>query len=264
MSLKNKNTFFIILSFFLFLTSCGKINLLTLEQERQLGLQSKAEIEKQYAGRIIGPGDPRHAYIESVKNAILNSGQVKYKNDFAWEVRIINDNTLNAFCTPGGYIYFYTGLIKYLDNGSALAGVMGHEIAHADLRHSGKQLTTQMGIDLLLSILAGTSGNDIAQLAGMFTKIGTLTYSRDNESEADASSVKYLCPTKYQSDGAHWFFQKLIDNGNTPGVPEILSTHPNPDNRVANIKSEAAKTSGCFSGKISYSDAEYIAWRNRF
>jgi predicted Zn-dependent protease len=121
-----------------------------------------------------------------------------------------------------------------------------------------------MGIDLLLSILAGTSGNDIAQLAGMFTKIGTLTYSRDNESEADASSVKYLCPTKYESDGAHWFFQKLIDNGNTPGVPEILSTHPNPDNRVANIKSEAAKTSGCFSGKISYSDAEYIAWRNRF
>jgi predicted Zn-dependent protease len=240
MSLKNREAFLIIVSFILLFTSCGKINLLTLEQERQLGLQSKAEIERQYAG------------------------QVKYRNDFAWEVKIINDNTLNAFCTPGGYIYFYSGLIKYLDNGSALAGVMGHEIAHADLRHSGKQLTTQMGIDLLLSILAGTSGNDIAQLAGMFTKIGTLTYSRDNESEADASSVKYLCPTKYESDGAHWFFQKLIDNGNTPGVPEILSTHPNPDNRVANIKSEAAKTSGCFSGKISYSDAEYIAWRNRF
>ena len=53
---------------------------------------------------------------------------------------------LNAFCTPGGYIYVYTGLIKYLDNEAQLAGVLGHEIAHADLRHVTDQLTEQYGV----------------------------------------------------------------------------------------------------------------------
>jgi len=71
----------------------------------------------------------------------------KHKDDFAWQVKIIDDpETLNAFATPGGYIYVYTGLIKFLDTEDQLAGVMGHEIAHADLRHSTRQMTSSYGV----------------------------------------------------------------------------------------------------------------------
>ena len=97
-------------------SSCGKINLLSLEDEKQLGLQSKAQIESDPAQFPVVPraqAPAAYQYLETMKTNILNSGQVKYVNDFAWELYIIkDDNTLNAFCTPGGYIYVYTGLIR--------------------------------------------------------------------------------------------------------------------------------------------------------
>ena len=67
------------------------------------------------------------------------------------DLRIIHDDsTLNAFCTPGGYIYIYTGILKFLDSEDEFAGVLGHEIAHADLRHSTRQMTKQYGVQILL------------------------------------------------------------------------------------------------------------------
>ena len=68
---------------------------------------------------------------------------------------IDDDKTLNAFCTPGGFIYVYTGLIKFLDSEDQLAGVMGHEIAHAALRHSTRQMTKVYGVQTLLQVATG-------------------------------------------------------------------------------------------------------------
>jgi predicted Zn-dependent protease len=250
------------------LTSCGKINLLTLEDERQLGEQAKAEIASNPQEYPILPksSNPQaYAFIEGLATDILNSGQVQNRDNFQWEVYIIKrDDVLNAFCTPGGKIYFYSGLMKYLDNSSAVAGVMGHEIAHADRRHSGKQLTSQMGLQFLLQIVAGSSGQDIAQMVGTLAGLGTLKFGRDHEKEADEYSVKYLCPTRYQTDGAHYFFKKLIDDGQgSSGTPTFLSTHPDPGDRVANIQSQAAAAGGCVSKTENYaSDSKYLQLRS--
>ena len=245
-------------------SSCGKINLLSLEDEKNLGLQSRDEILNTMPVLPRSSNPNAYALLESMRNQILSSGQVEHANDFAWEVYIIKDDaTLNAFCTPGGYIFFYTGLMKYLDNSSSVAGVMGHEMAHAARRHSGKQMTSQLGLNLLLQIVAGTSGNDIAQVVGLMTQLGALKFSRDHETEADSYSVKYLCPTQYQSDGASYFFQKLIDQGQSSGVPTYMSTHPDPGDRVNNIKSQAASSTGCATTKQPFSgDNSYIALRN--
>jgi predicted Zn-dependent protease len=166
--------------------------------------------------------------------SILNSGQVKYRNEFVWESYIIHDdNVLNAFCTPGGYIYVYTGLIKFLETESDLAGVLGHEIAHADRRHSTAQLTKLYGIEILSAIALGEkSSTTAAQIA---KSLVSLKFSRSHESDADEHSVKYLCPTTYKADGAASFFQKLLDSEQAGNVPEFLSTHPAPANRVADI-----------------------------
>lgn len=222
----------------------GGINLFTIEDDKQLGLQVKAEIaSKPGEFPILDPVAYASAYnyINGIRNEILNSGNVTYKNEFLWEVYIIKqDDVQNAFCTPGGYIYVYTGLIKYLDSKSALAGVMGHEIAHADKRHSTEQMTKIYGIQTLLDIALG---NDQGLLSQVASQLVALKFSRDDEREADMASVAYLCPTKFEADGAADFFRKIVEGGAaTP--PQFLSTHPNPDNRVENIEAEADQK-GC-------------------
>lgn len=213
-----------------------KINIFSIEDDKTLGLQTKQQIEADPAQFPILPeAQYTVAYdgMHRIVNAILSSGQVKYKSEFPWEVKIIHkDSVLNAFCAPGGYIYIYTGLIKYLDSEDQLAGVMGHEMAHADRRHSTAQLTKQYGIETLISIITNQNAALLAQVAEQLT---LLKYSRDDESEADQYSVKFLYPTEYDARGAARFFEKLQSTGQGSGTPVFLSTHPSDANRISDI-----------------------------
>jgi predicted Zn-dependent protease len=213
----------------------GAINFFSLEDDKTFGAQVAAEIDSDpvtYPQLDSAQNPTIYKFLYDMRNEILASGKVVHKDNFAWRLRIIkDDSTLNAFCTPGGYIYVYTGLIKFLDAENELAGVLGHEIAHADERHSTAALTQQYGIDVLLSVLLGDNKGTLTQIAQGL--IG-LKYSRANESEADRRSVEYLYPTAYDARGAAKFFEKIIAEGGGSG-PQFLSTHPNPDNRVEAI-----------------------------
>lgn len=234
----------------------GGLNFFTIEDDKKFGAQMETEIASKPAEYPILPQSQypqAYAYLESLKQSILDGGQLQHKTDFAWKLYIIKDDaTQNAFCTPGGYIYVYTGLIKTLDNASSLAGVMGHEMAHADRRHSTQQLTAQYGFSLMVSVIAGTTGQDqIAQIVG---SLSSLAYSRDHEKDADAHSVIYLCPTQYRADGAADFFEKI----GSQGVPAFLSSHPDPGARVTNIrnkKAELESSTGCNGNIGGASDA---------
>ncbi len=236
------------------------VNIFSLQDDVNLGMQTKEQIEANPAEfPILDPAahPAAYQYILAIKDEILASGKVTHKGDFPWEVYIIKrDDVQNAFCTPGGYIYVYTGLIKYLENKSSLAGVMGHEMAHADKRHSTEQLTKKYGVQTLLDILLGENQNLLTQIA---SELISLRFSRTDETEADTYSVHYLCPTKYHADGAANFFQKIIDQGSS-NPPEFLSTHPNPDNRVENIRKHAQDLS-CTS---TISENEEIVGYNQF
>lgn len=224
------------------------VPLFTIEDDVQLGAQLHQEItnnpqefplldETAYA--------EEYAYLQGLCNKILATGDITYKDEFVWKVHIIDQDVLNAFAAPGGYMYFYTGLIKYLEHEDDLMGVMGHEMAHADQRHSVKQMQQVYGIQLLLSIALGNNPSQLEQiLAGIAGQSVTLKFSRDDEREADMFSVDYLADTEYRCDGAATFFQKLINEGQASGGPEFLSTHPNPENRVEAIRAEAAEL-GC-------------------
>lgn len=254
-----KKSIFIVL---LFLFSCdrdGNLNFFSLEQDRQFGEQVKQEIAASGEYNIMSRSAYPEAYqnIDRITNSILNSGNVQHRDDFNWEVFLIDDEVLNAFATPGGKLYVYTGLIKYLDSEDHLAGVMGHEIAHSDRRHSTDALTRQFGIQLLLEVLLGENQQLLKDIAG---SLASLQYSRRNESEADATSVEYLGNSVYSCAGAAGFFEKLINEGNNPGIPEFLSTHPAPDNRVEAIF-EKATEEGC-SIEESNTDAQYQAFKN--
>lgn len=213
----------------------GGVNLFTIEDDKAFGAQVAAEIDRDNVTYPIldsAQYPMAYGYLYAIRDSILNSGNVVHKDDFNWRLRIVNDDSvLNAFCTPGGYIYVYTGIIKFLSAENEFAGVMGHEIAHADERNSTQALTKAYGIDVLFSILLGENQGTISQIAkGLIN----LSYSRDNESESDRRSIEYLYPTAYDARGVARFFEKIIDAGGGSG-PQFLSTHPNPENRVEAI-----------------------------
>ena len=226
----------------------GGFNLFSVQQDKELGAQVATEIESDPAQFPIldsASNVQAYRYIYDIRNRILETGKVKYADDFAWRIRIINDNeTLNAFCTPGGYIYVYTGIIKFLDNEAELAGVMGHEMAHADLRHSTRQMTKTFGVQILMNAVLG----DSSALADVTTALVSLKFSRAHETEADRMSVEYLCGTSYPGDGGAGFFEKIEEmGGGTP--PEFLSTHPSPENRIENFH-RWAEESGCVGKEL--------------
>jgi predicted Zn-dependent protease len=226
----------------LFLSSCGEegmVSFVSTDIDKMIGEQVKNQIidnPKQF--KILEEDEFPNAYdrLNHIKNEILNSGMVKHKNDFTWELKIVDDTSvLNAFCVPGGYIYVYTGLIKYLDSEDQLAGVMGHEIAHADLRHSTRQLVQSFGVSLLIKFIFGYDGGGLVNIA---TNLAGLKFSRSHESEADKQSVIYLYHTEYDARGVKGFFEKLEKENKNPQIVEFLSTHPEPDNRIQKIDDE--------------------------
>jgi len=213
-------------------------NIFSVNNDIEFGNQLKAEIEANPADYpLLDSVQYAEAYdhICRIRDSILASGELIYADRFNWEIDIIqNDSVLNAFCAPGGYICVYTGIIKFLDNEAQFAGVMGHEMAHADRRHSTDQLTKAYGLQILLSIALGNNPTQLAEIAaGLAAGVATLAFSRDAENESDEFSVKYLYQTAYDARGVGGFFQK-IDASSYP--PEFLSTHPHPDNRYEKIE----------------------------
>lgn len=231
------------------------INIFTVEQDKQLGAQVAAEIDAnpaEYPVLDSARYPEVYQYLYNIRDKILNTGSVDFRDDFTWRLRVIHDDSvLNAFCTPGGYIYIYTGILKFLDSEDQLAGVLGHEMGHADMRHSTRQMTQMFGVQILLDVLAGNRAA-LKQVTGAL--IG-LKFSRAHETEADEKSVDYLCGTDYNADGGAGFFEKVDSLGGAK-VPEFLSTHPSPTNRIENFHNRAI-TGGC-QGRNAFS-AEYKA-----
>jgi predicted Zn-dependent protease len=229
------------------------INVFTLEDDKTLGDQVVQQIESDPTIHVLDTVQYATAYghLNRIVNNILNCGLLVHRNDFTWRVRIIQDDTtLNAFCAPGGKIYVYSGIIKYLDGEDELAGVLGHEMAHADRRHVTDEMTKQYGIQVLLDITLGKNQGALTQVA---QGLVGLKFSRDKEAEADKYSVMYLNATEYDPLGVGKFFTKLINAGQGDQGPAFLSDHPSPDDRVENIHKEwealGSKTGGTFTDR---------------
>jgi predicted Zn-dependent protease len=227
----------------------------SVDQDIALGAQVARQTDSTYRakGQLLERSSNQRAYqlLDGVVKRVLDNGKLKYRSQFPWDVKIIKDDaTQNAFATPGGHIYVFSGLIKFLDNESELAGVLGHEIAHADLRHTSRQLQNQYGIGLLLSVALGKNQGIVSQIASGVAGLGTLKFSRTYEQEADKYSTIYLNGTRYYAcDGAAGFFIKAEKQGNA-NPPEFISTHPNPGSRIQAIQNNA-RSLGCTGRSVS-------------
>lgn len=172
-----------------------------------------------------------------------NNQSAELKN-YNWEFNLVQDNSANAFCMPGGKIVVYEGLLPITQNESALAIVLGHEIAHAVAKHSAEQISKQMkqqyGSQILGAVLsgAGVSSNTTSIAQGVFglgSKFSNLHYSRQNESEADYMGLVFAAMAGYDPNVAVSFWQRMAASS-TSTTPAFLSDHPSDAKRIADIQ----------------------------
>lgn len=214
------------------------INLFSPSDDVKLGQQVDAEISNNPKEYPLLNSQAHTQYLQNILNEVIQSPEIKYRETFSYTIKIINSNTINAFAAPGGYIYVYTGLLKFVDNEATLAGIIAHEVAHAERRHSTKRMTKAYGLSLLTSIILGNDASALEQLAAnLLSGLALLKNSRDDEYEADEYSFKYLLSTQWYPGAITYFFTKIQEQQKSKPTQfeELLSTHPLDQKRTDQI-----------------------------
>lgn len=162
--------------------------------------------------------------------------------DAQWEFVVFESDTINAFALPGGKVGFYTGLIKLAESDEEIATVMGHEIAHVTSRHGAErvsqgQLAAIGGV--VAAVVSDGSKNQNAYMLGYtaLATLGTLGYSRLQETEADVIGLRFSSSAGYDPRAAASFWRKMKAANEGRGAPPIwLSTHPSTAARIAKLE----------------------------
>ncbi len=251
-----KNSINLFLSFFsvVIISSCsgsGGFNMFSDSEDVKLGHDVSAEMLNNQKEYPVFRGDPSiKSYIDQrIFQQILTSPKIAKRSVYDYKIELIaDDNTLNAFALPGGNVYIYSGLLKFLDSEAALAGVLGHEIAHAERRHATQRMTKYYGVEFLVGMVLGSQPSKVAEVASnLFVGLAFLANSRADEDEADKYSIDYLKDTRFYPGSVKFFFEEMRDDGlissKSNKVATFLSTHPDPVNRIAKTN-ERLQSSG--------------------
>jgi len=225
----------------------------TWQEEAAIGKQSHKEILALF-GLYRDPELER--YVTEVGNRVLATSHLR-RAGTAEQVRntpvtftILDSPIINAMALPGGYIYVTRGMLAYLNDEDQLAVVLAHEIGHVAARHAARQAWQQqigqgllLGGALLGQGILGLPAGDLMNLGGMAAELLFLRYSRDDELEADQLSVDYSSRAGYDPREAVGFFQTLnrIQEKEGQAMPNFLSTHPNPGDRIQRIRDLTAQ-----------------------
>jgi Zn-dependent protease with chaperone function len=158
-----------------------------------------------------------------------------------YEVHVVDSPVVNAFALPGGKIVMFTGLIEKSDTPEQVAGVIGHEISHATLRHGLERISQSMGLWAAASLLLGDTGGIIASGAEVFQMATINSYSRQQENDADVEGVRMLHAAGIDPLGLAEFFAKLEkEHGDFPGAVSWISTHPQHAERIESVREQVA------------------------
>lgn len=181
---------------------------------------------------------------KSVEQYYAQKGLSKELEGFKWEFNVVDENTINAWCMPGGKVVVYTGLLPVTGDEQSLAVVMGHEIAHAIGRHGNQRMSqgllVQLGgaaLSIALAQKPALTQELFNQAYGVSTTLGVLSYSRKHETEADKMGLIFAAMSGYNPEAAITFWQRMADSNKGQKPPELLSTHPSDERRIKDLKS---------------------------
>jgi predicted Zn-dependent protease len=216
--------------------------LISDEQEDQIGLQVKQELEQKEKIQYVQ--DPAVVeYVNRIAAPVLQQAS-RDRKGVKWKVSVINDpKTVNAFATPGGYLYVYTGLLLAADNEAEVVGVLAHEAGHVVARHSARAMVDAYGLQAITQLALGKNPGTAAQIAAQLVGGGAmLAHSRSEETEADEYGAKYAAGANYDPRGLITFFEKLQRmQGSSPGVLKWLSDHPTNPERIRHLETYIAQ-----------------------
>lgn len=215
---------------------------LTPAQEIRLGLQSAPQMAAKMGGEVPS-SDPRTQEVQRIGQQIISRTDA-HKGPWRFQYHLLADpKTINAFALPGGQIFITLGLLNKLETEAQLAGVLSHETGHVIQRHSAQQMAkSQLGQLLVYATGVGASdpnnpsrGQQVAAIASMVNQMTQLRYSRKDELEADQWGLKLMIQAGYDPK-AMLEVMNILEKATPQGhTPEMLLTHPYPENRREQI-----------------------------
>ncbi len=210
--------------------------LLPPRQEEDLGSNFSEQIASEVS---FHPSESVQSYVNELGALAVESARSRgdVPSGINFEFRVIdNDETINAFAGPGGQIYVYTGLLKRAGSAAEVLSVLCHEVAHVTERHIAERLVAIYGLEALKRAALGDNPGMLGNLVTSAAAQGfMLKYSRSHETEADETGLTYMLGTGYDPRGFIQFFE-LIQQQSGPRPPQFLSSHPFPEDRIANIR----------------------------
>jgi predicted Zn-dependent protease len=217
-------------------TGKKEVSLMSEQQEIATGQQMDGEVIKQM-GVYDDPELQRYVSDVGMKLAKLSP-----RPNLPWKFTVVNQPAVNAFALPGGFIYITRGIMPFLNDEAELAGVLGHEIGHVTARHSAQQYTKATGASIgmaLLSIFVPET-RPFQNLTETALGVLFLKYGRDDENQADELGAKYSAQGGWDPHGVASMLTTLdrldASQGSSKGVPNWLSTHPAPANRLEHVQ----------------------------
>jgi predicted Zn-dependent protease len=222
-------------------TGRREISLMSEADEIAYGRQADVEIRREMG---IYDDERLQRYVRDLGDLLA---KLSHRPHLPWTFAVVDQQAVNAFALPGGYIYITRGILSYLDNEAELAGVLGHEIAHVTARHAAQQSTRAGlgGIGLAVLGVFVPATQPFSDLTAAALGVAFLKYGRDDERESDRLGMEYAAQGGWDPAGVPNFLATLarIDALSVRGVPNWLSTHPEPAERVVEAQPVVAKLS---------------------
>jgi len=212
---------------------------LTVEQEIALGIQSAPQMAAQHGG--LHPDQDAQRLVDEVGAKLVNNSIAK-ESPYKYEFHLLRDpQAINAFALPGGQIFITYALYSKLENEDQLAGVLGHEIGHVLGRHSAERMAKQGLTEGIVSGVMMGGGQGTGQMAAMIGNTINMKYGRGDELESDELGVRFLIKAGYQPEEMIGVMEILKAAAGPNKTPEFQSTHPDPENRIEEIKKAIEK-----------------------
>lgn len=211
-------------------TGRREVTLISEAQEIAIGQQVDVEIRREM-GVYDDPALQR--YVEDLGRRMA---AISHRPQLPWAFTVVDSPAINAFAAPGGYIFITRGILAYMGDEAELAGVIGHEIGHVTARHAAQQYTRATGgtIGLIALGIFVPGARPFGDLASTGLGLLFLKYGRDDELQSDRLGAEYAAAAGWDPHGVPRFLQTLsrISELSERGVPNWLSTHPEPGSRV--------------------------------
>lgn len=199
---------------------------------------------------------------------------VANRKDYDWRYKLLDDeDTINAWCLPGGKIAVYTGILPVLKNEAGMGFVLGHEVGHAVARHGAERLSQQLtvlggmaGLYLYMDQKTGLSDQQkgiIVAAMGAGAEVGVLLpFSRKQESEADVIGMMYMASAGYPPDESIEIWDRMEKATGGSSLPTFLSTHPSDQSRKANLKDWLPQAKKRYARNKLSGNTQATIWKN--